>query len=502
MSVVITISLLNNLYGANPWNTAHIEGKVEYPPSPWRILRSILAGSYLCQEKPIALDSAVYKLSQVRPEFYLPATTYTQHRYYRKDQTNDENLYKGGRKVIEPALRFHQEDNTIWVHFPNVVFSPEEQTAVTQVLPYCRYLGRSEYIADWQLKDLGQMPRPNATPEPTGTTLVLSPIVGQTPSELIEHLNASPRTLRHERQIDLIPGSEWISYSVHSSDAPRFQASATPLYPSNARFQLVGVALPRKEDYLMWAERLHQALVGKCPTSTFTGKDEQGNPLQFAHAYIYPEFDRQGYVTHLNCYHSSGFRPQESKAFLEVKALWGKNGNIALILESLTPKDIYQPSRYWRSTTPFFLSLYPKSRKGKPRMLSGTQFQDCGVEHQALRSLLSLHLGIHPHTISYHQDGERLCAIAQDLPVAWCDRASLFPSWYRWQNVRKSGNNLRGTAEGYQVDIELATPFTGHLSIGYGEYFGLGMLSPMRESVGIEQAIAQEAVGQRTFAIF
>lgn len=502
MSVAIAISLVSNLYGANPWNTAHIEGKVEYPPSPWRILRSILAGFYLCQGKPIALNSALYKLSQVHPEFYLPATTYTQHRYYRKDQTNDANLYKGGRKVIEPALRFHPEDNTIWVRFPNVIFSPEEQTAIVQVLPYCRYLGRSEYLADWRLKDSGQMPAPNATPDATGTILVLSPTVGQTPDELIEHLNASPRFLRHERQIDLIPGSEWISYSVRSSHAAKFQASASPLYPSNARFQLVGVPLPRKEDCLMWAERLHQALVKECPTSTFTGKDEQGNPLQSAHAFIYPEFDLQGHITHLNCYHSSGFCPKESKAFLNVPALWGKNGKIPLILESLTPKNIYQPSRYWRSTTPFFLSLYPKFRKGKPRLLSGTQFQDCGVEHQALRSLLSLHFGIHPHTISYQQDGERLCAISQDSPIVWCSWASPFPDWYRWRNIRKSGNNLRSVTEGYQVEIELATPFTGHLSIGYGEYFGLGMLSPVRGSGDVEQGIERNAVGQKTLAVF
>lgn len=499
MSVAIAISLITNLYGANPWNTAHIEGRVEYPPSPWRILRSILAGYYLCGEKSskAAFNFAIHKLSQVHPDFHLPATTYTQHRYYRKDQTNDENFYKGGRKVIEPALRFHPDDNTIWVCFPGVTLSQEEQEAIEQILLCCRYLGRSEYLADWQLADPEQMPEVNAAPDPNGTTLVLSPIVGQTLDELMEKLNASPRLLRHEIRIDLIPGSEWISYSVRPLDGLSVKASLAPLYPRNARFQLVKIPLPRKEDCLMWTERLHQALVRECPTSTFTGKDEHGNPLQSPHAYIYPEFDRRGYITHMNCYKASGFSPEESKSLLGIKSLWGKDGNVSLILESLTSQGIYQPSRYWRSTTPFFLSLYPKFRRGKPRLLSGTQFQDCGAEHQALRSLVSLHLDIDPPSISYTQDGNRLCAMVLGSPVAWCDQAESFFEWYRWKNIRRSGKNLRGAVEGYEVAIELDTSFSGYLSIGYGAYFGLGMLSPVRGWEGVEQTIKQNAVIER-----
>lgn len=371
-----------------------------------------------------------------------------------------------------------------------------------QILPYCRYLGRSEYLADWQLKDPEQMPEANATPAPDGTSLILSPLVGQTSDELIEHLNASPRLLRQELQVDLIPGSEWISYSVRPLNRLKIQASAPPIYPKNARFQLVGDALPRKEYCLRWTERLHQALVAKCSTPTFTGKDEQDEPLKSAHAYIYPEFNRRGYITHLNCYKASGFSPEESRALLTIKSLWGKNGKISLILESLTPQGLYQPSRYWRSTTPFFLSLYPKFRKGKPRLLAETQFQDCGAEHQALRSLLSLHFGIDPRSISYHQDGDRLCARVQNSPAAWCSRADLFAEWYRWRNIRKSGKNMRGAAEGYQVEIELAIPVTEHLSIGYGEYFGLGMLSPVRGWEGVEQMIVQDVVRQSSVAVF
>lgn len=247
----------------------------------------------------------------------------------------------------------------------------------------------------------------------------------------------------------------------------------------------------------MWTERLHQALVRECPTSTFTGKDEHGNPLQSPHAYIYPEFDRRGYITHMNCYKASGFSPEESKSLLGIKSLWGKDGNVSLILESLTSQGIYQPSRYWRSTTPFFLSLYPKFRRGKPRLLSGTQFQDCGAEHQALRSLVSLHLDIDPPSISYTQDGNRLCAMVLGSPVAWCDQAESFFEWYRWKNIRRSGKNLRGAVEGYEVAIELDTSFSGYLSIGYGAYFGLGMLSPVRGWEGVEQTIKQNAVIER-----
>jgi len=46
MSTTIRITLLSGRYGATPWGRSEHEGQVEYPPSPWRLLRAVLHGAF------------------------------------------------------------------------------------------------------------------------------------------------------------------------------------------------------------------------------------------------------------------------------------------------------------------------------------------------------------------------------------------------------------------------------------------------------------------------
>src|SRR5439155_14889775 len=43
MSLTISIRFLTGRAHLHPWQTHHSEGRVEWPPSPWRLLRALVA---------------------------------------------------------------------------------------------------------------------------------------------------------------------------------------------------------------------------------------------------------------------------------------------------------------------------------------------------------------------------------------------------------------------------------------------------------------------------
>ena len=67
MSTTIRITLLSGRYGATPWGRSEHEGQVEYPPSPWRLLRAVLHGAYTLigpSSSPRRLPDGVAELIQ------------------------------------------------------------------------------------------------------------------------------------------------------------------------------------------------------------------------------------------------------------------------------------------------------------------------------------------------------------------------------------------------------------------------------------------------------
>lgn len=499
MTLTLSIRLITQTYGANPWNTAHIEGKNEWPPSPWRLLRALIAAYYLCPEPPDLqlLGSAISQLAQESPEFYLPPATFTQHRYYRKDQTNDVNLYKGGKKVIEAQLRFHPKADTLWVRWNRVELVEQEREALKQVLPYCRYLGRSDYLADWQIAHPEEMPSPNAIPAPDGKQQVIVPKKNLSSLELLLHLQQSPRHIRTELKTEHIPGAEWVNYQLQPQKILPSYSDSLPSTPTYARFAVLGKPAPMATDALMWCEKLHQALVQRCPSPNFLGKDAAGNALGTqAHAYLLPEIDASGHITHLVCACPAGLSPQEVEALLSIRLLWRKGGEVLLKLVALAKWEHYHnDATHWISSTPFFLPRHPKYRKtGMPKLLPATTFQQDGAEHQALRLLLHLPQMEHykSSVIEFLQSGERLALLSNRETIAWC-KAELFPYWWAWKHERYTGENKRGAKEGFRLELEMVTPINGVTALGYGAHYGLGLMIPVRGSVAVNWAISQNA---------
>src|SRR5690349_12317825 len=71
---------------ATPWGTHVNEAVIEWPPSPWRIMRALLAASYthaeLLAERETLRRALTTLASAAPPEYVLPATIPAHTRHY------------------------------------------------------------------------------------------------------------------------------------------------------------------------------------------------------------------------------------------------------------------------------------------------------------------------------------------------------------------------------------------------------------------------------------
>ena len=72
-------------FHATPWGRHVNEGAVEWPPSPWRLFRSLIATWYLKARTEVSeetLRALISALAAKPPQFHLPKATNSHTRHY------------------------------------------------------------------------------------------------------------------------------------------------------------------------------------------------------------------------------------------------------------------------------------------------------------------------------------------------------------------------------------------------------------------------------------
>ncbi|MBL8340324.1 MAG: type I-U CRISPR-associated protein Cas5/Cas6 [Rubrivivax sp.] len=132
-------------YHATPWGHHVNEGLIEWPPSPWRLLRALLATGYAKRHWPAdgpppAARRLVDKLAAVAPQYRLPRAVGTHSRHYMPLAR-----FKNGRE--ETTLVFDTwaqvDDGEIAVHW-DVTLDAQEHAELEQLASGLDYVGRSE----------------------------------------------------------------------------------------------------------------------------------------------------------------------------------------------------------------------------------------------------------------------------------------------------------------------------------------------------------------------
>ncbi len=130
-------------YHATPWGYHVNEGQIEWPPSPWRLLRALIASGFATQrwrEIPPVARQLVEKLAGTLPSYRLPATSAAHSRHFmpigtlEKGREKTTLVFDTWANVGDEALLVHWDCNLM-----------HDETRQLRELTECLgYLGRSE----------------------------------------------------------------------------------------------------------------------------------------------------------------------------------------------------------------------------------------------------------------------------------------------------------------------------------------------------------------------
>src|SRR6266545_4173706 len=128
-------------YHATPWGHHVNEGLVEWPPSPWRIIRALLATGYTklgWQQVPDDMRRLVEALAASEPCYRLPRATNGHTRHFMPVR----GWKKGIQKTSLVIDAFIKPDGALGVEWPNV--DPSEHNILPRLVDRLGYLGRAE----------------------------------------------------------------------------------------------------------------------------------------------------------------------------------------------------------------------------------------------------------------------------------------------------------------------------------------------------------------------
>ena len=385
-------------YHANPWDRAVNEGTSEWPPSPWRILRTLIATWHTRWPALAASEFDALLAALADPPCYRTPAAGTGHtRHYlpdtghRKAETGHTDL------TLDPFLTMDKQSELL-VRWNTELTSGQRETLakLAELIPY---LGRSESACYARLLSpdedtpapgeswwrpghaagTGTAPGAGETGQNVRRTRLLSPVrpLNRT---VLEATTAGVR--KQKRTVP--PGTEWVTYTTAAPAAasPPGQRTAPPRpavpRPTAVRFAVAGRAPVRLANAILVADEAHRIAAKRLQDARIPDSRRRqimgtgGAQTDHAHAHWIPvpgQGKSAASVQHLIIYVRDGLETDEIAALLATGKLSGKRGDgyevrgfpeqtllfqAAGQVEDVAPELAQRPgAARWRSATPY-----------------------------------------------------------------------------------------------------------------------------------------------------
>lgn len=487
-------------YHATPWGHHVNEGLVEWPPSPWRIIRALLATGYTklgWQQVPNEMRELVDALAASEPTYRLPPATEGHTRHYMPVKR-----WKKGVQATSLVIdAFVRPEGTLGIEWP-ADLNPAQGDLLARLLDRLGYLGRAESRVRARLVSEEELPQ--GTPVATRRrehddepVRLLAPVgsaeyeawcqgVAGAPGDLLAALHVETSALQSNGW-SAPPGSRelvyWRPAGVLSSASKRRAPLGSGIVGADTA--LFALATDRKRDVLPLMERalptteiLRRALLskigdeqqrGRCPE--LTGKDERGQPLQceHRHAHFIPlslDARNRERIDHVLVYAPMGFGPLAQHALRGLRRTWAKGtDDLAVTLVGIGSRESFREvggeeipelasSETWASRTPFIPPRFLK-HNGEDSLENQVRAE---LRRRGLPALAA------PPTVTLPTD--------EDAPGRQARRFRHFA------RTRREGGKTRPPAGFFHLTLTLESPLAGPLCLGWGCHFGLGSFVP------------------------
>ena len=458
-------------FHATAWGAHVNEATVEWPPSPWRLLRALYAAGRTnvgLADARCDLETALAALARAQPPtFELPKSGSGHTRHY-VPLAGYSPTNAGGTSLVIDAFRALDPAHELRVWWDAELNEPTRD-ALAATAAAVGYLGRSESICTMRL--LG---------EPVGfrrDAVPIAAVAGDSAwadaarvdllavaEDVDDPLTVLGTSVTEMRGMSMrVPrGTHHVTYAVrHDADAAVGVVPPTTVRPTIAHLRAAGAGRPALTDAVTVGHLLRSALQRRfddersgARSAVFSGHDEQG-PRRDQHAHAHylalPGRDRRR-VEHLFVWAPEGFGPREVAAIAGLRRLRMRDApepfNVALVAlggtAALSLPRLVGPHDAWRSVTPMALTRHPKRRAG--RLVDGAK--DQVVRELALRGLPA------PTEVELLQG-----------------------PWMRFQTTRP-GTGRRRAPVVIGARLRFADPVAGPIALGGLSHFGLGLFAP------------------------
>ena len=527
--LVIEMGFPGGRYHATPWDKHVNEGAVEWPPSPWRLLRAIIATWYTKGEG-IELDTmrAVVKKLTPLPEFHLPPVTTASTCHFMplyRSSLDDKtaNVYDAFAHVGEGKLQF------IW---REVVLNNEEKESLNLLLSRMGYLGRAE---SWIEAGIAEVDEPTVNCMLSATTSSvdhgkLATLCCLSPEDYdvwrkstiatlkerktdekraraekarkgSKYLTAKeensiemsvPATLFDALQIDTgemraagwprPPGSRWVNYEL-PEDAFRVAPSVKTVgskRPTVARYKIKAKVPWMIFDAVTLGDMIHKRLVRLSDGSrTFTGCDESHQQLKGDHAMILSHgIDSQVggmRITDITVFNKDGFSPRDEAALRSLHCLDDHYDDRRRVVENefiligIGQPDVFGSEKGILGRSNKWISVTPfvPTRCPKYTRRGEPKFDENGR-----------HIGSAEHELRRLLDVEGYPKVKRVTPIPRALVGGSSRSWLSFKRKRNSEQREPLNNAGFGFEIEFEEPVEGPLAFGYGRNYGLGLFRP------------------------
>ncbi|MCL6445154.1 MAG: type I-U CRISPR-associated protein Cas5/Cas6 [Alicyclobacillus sp.] len=504
-------------YHATPWGRHVNEAEVEWPPSPWRLLRALISAWYrygIRDEYPEEiLRDTVHLLATEAPVYALPAAVHAHSRHYMPSAAQAQTL------VFDGFLRLEREA-VLGVYWPNLD-APEGPIRLLQPLvERMGYLGRAESWVQGQVVTecrqevncgpLGSAIAEHLQSDPSGEAVQLmvpqppqlyaewyaqqtaasqaalssgghrgrrTTTASVLPADVYEALCMDTNTLQDQGR-NLPPGARQAVYYRKSLTHAqlRVQPWGTRIQPNQpvnaARFALTSRVMPRVVEALDIAEVFHLALLkrsGENAPLLVSGREEDGSVSVRGHEHLFvlPEdSDEDGRIDHVVLWAPVPFTQEVIRAVQTLRELY-------------TPEWWPGPSSHWR--------VYLEG-------MFHTRDRTLAVSPAPVLSEARVWVSITPYLHPWHvkRNGKfgpgeqiakelRLRGLPEPVRISPLEAIEVHGTRVLPQRFRRLRHLKRQDLpdmRGGFYEIEFAEPVPGPIALGSNCHFGMGLFLP------------------------
>lgn len=473
---VLEIAFLAGRYHATAWGRNVNEGEPEWPPSPFRLARALVDMRFRRHANidDSRLESALLLLTG-SPRFSLPPTSKVAVKYYF-----DQGKTDGEKQGVLDAFVCMQKSATLYMELPQDVPTDALHVLGTLVasLPY---LGRAESWIEARIRpDLPEGRCWNCVPvqcDDAGTLtevqtlltpeayadLPCLPMTGEDGQKRscswLEALVLTTKDLRDDGW-NRPPLLERHTYVLMEDERQERSAPSASCVPCCVTYAIRSIPRLSVTRTLPLAERVRIGLMSQhkrcCGddesriSPLFSGKNEQGNPLQdHQHAFYWPcDTDGDGRIDHVRVLLPRGLTDEERMALEKLRHIWTQGAKLAeLVFLHCLPLTSFAVARTVVSATPVVLARHYKPNRGTFREW---------LETEVLRSCREQRL---PEPVSIEA--------FPGLPL----RNGTSLSWDSFIRQRKG----QPPRHGYGFRLHFETPVPVPFALGSLAHFGLGL---------------------------